>query len=197
MDASKRRFMTLIGATAVSLPLMANALRDPMAPNATQFIDSPQDMAKHEHFMQMAVDEALKNRRYPFGAVIVRHATGEVLARGVNTTIENSMFHGEIVAMNHLVARHGNDIWNQLALYTTGEPCAMCMGAMAWAGLPHVVWASSMATISASGIDQIDISARQIAALASSFYQPRLLAGGILATKTDLLFFSRLDSTSG
>src|ERR1700761_1439357 len=194
MDASKRRFMTLVGTTAMSLPLMANAFGDQSISGAWQLTDSPQDTARHERFMQMAIDEAIKNRRYPFGAVIVRHATGEVLAQGVNQTIENSMFHGEIVAMNNLVARHGNDIWNELALYTTGEPCAMCMGAMAWAGLPHVIWASSMATISASGIDQIDISARQIATLASSFYQPRLLVGGILAAKTDQLFRSRLDS---
>ncbi|SDP05113.1 Cytidine and deoxycytidylate deaminase zinc-binding region [Streptomyces sp. cf386] len=145
-------------------------------------------LARHERFMWLAVEQARRNPKWPFGAVIVGTRTGEVLGWGVNTGAENPMLHGEVVAMNDYVRRHGNQGWADTTLYTTGEPCSMCMSAMAWADLRRVVWASSIDEIRRTDIIQIDLPAREVAASARSFYHPELLLGGVLADHTNSLF---------
>ncbi|WP_244190535.1 nucleoside deaminase [Streptomyces caeruleatus] len=142
----------------------------------------------HERFMWLAVEQARRNPRWPFGAVIVHTRTGEVLGRGVNTGDDSPLLHGEVVAMNDYVRRQGNQGWADTTLYTTGEPCSMCMSAMAWANLRRVVWASSIDEIRRTDIIQIDLTAHQVAASARSFYTPELLLGGVLADHTNHLF---------
>ncbi len=66
----------------------------------------------------------------------------------------------------------------------------MCMSAIAWAGIPRVVWATSIAGLSRAGIGQIGIGAATVAA-AADFYRPEKLIGGVLAAQTDLLFQQR------
>jgi tRNA(Arg) A34 adenosine deaminase TadA len=142
----------------------------------------------HERFMRMAIEQARSNPAYPFGAVIVATSTGEVLASGVNTAVNNPMLHGEVAAMNDYLHRHGNQGWAATTLYTTGEPCSMCMSAMVWANLRRVVWGSSIDDVRCTGISQIAVSAQEVAASARSFYTPDLLLGGVLAGDTDRLF---------
>ena len=146
-------------------------------------------LTEHERIMRLAIAEARYNPVFPFGAVIVRASDRALLARGVNSSIRNPSLHGEIVAMNDYVARHGNKDWNDVLLYTTGEPCSMCMSAMVWAGIGGVVFASSIETIKRAGINQIDISARAVID-AAPFFKGALL-GGVLAAETDEMFFNR------
>ncbi|WP_078662606.1 nucleoside deaminase [Streptomyces bicolor] len=138
--------------------------------------------------MWLAIAQARRNPEWPFGAVIVHNRTGEVLASGVNTGADSPLLHGEVVAMNDYVRRHGNQGWADTTLYTTGEPCSMCMSALAWANLRRVVWASSIDEIRSTDIIQIDLTAREVAAAARSFYTPDLLLGGVLANHTNRLF---------
>jgi tRNA(adenine34) deaminase len=152
----------------------------------------PISMARHEQAMRQAIEEARRNPVYPFGAVIVRADTGEVLARGVNNSRENPILHGEIACMNDYVRLNGNKGWGQAVLYTTGEPCSMCMSALAWAGIGGVVFASSIDGIKRAGIEQIDITARAVAD-ATSFWKG-LLLGGVLAAETDRMFMERARS---
>ncbi|MFE5813319.1 nucleoside deaminase [Streptomyces sp. NPDC056479] len=142
----------------------------------------------HERYMWLAIEQARKNPEWPFGAVIVHTRTGRILGSGVNTGAISPVLHGEMVAMNDYVRRQGNQGWADATLYTTGEPCSMCMSAMAWANLRRVVWASSIDEIRRTEIIQIDLSARQVAESASSFYAPELLLGGVLAHHTNRLF---------
>jgi Cytidine and deoxycytidylate deaminase zinc-binding region len=91
--------------------------------------------------MGLAIAEARGNPAFPFGAVILRAADRHVMATDVNKSAANPTFHGEIVAINDYVARHGNRGWDEAILYTTGEPCPMCMSAMGGNGrrrLGHV-----------------------------------------------------------
>ncbi|WP_261989339.1 nucleoside deaminase [Streptomyces sp. uw30] len=154
----------------------------------TSAATDPRTGASHERFMWLAIEQARRNPEWPFGAVIVDTRTGEVLGSGVNTGDDSPLLHGEVVAMNDYVRRQGNQGWADTTLYTTGEPCSMCMSAMAWANLRRVVWASSIDDIRRTGVIQIDLTARQVAASARSFYKPVLLLGGVLADHTNHLF---------
>ncbi|MGZ5909103.1 MAG: nucleoside deaminase [Reyranella sp.] len=149
----------------------------------------PISMAQHEGFMRLAIEEARKNPVWPFGAVMVRPEVGEVVARGVNDSTANPILHGEIACMNDYVKRDGNQGWAPLVLYTTAEPCSMCMSALVWAGIGGVVFGTSLEGIRRAGIDQINIPARTVVD-ASPFYKGTL-QGGVLQNETDRLFLER------
>jgi len=144
---------------------------------------------RHELAMQEAIKVALANPAYPFGAVIANGRTGQLMASGANAADANPMFHGEVVCMNNYVEQHGNGDWSDLVLYTTGEPCPMCMSALTWAGIGGVVYASSIASISRSGIRQIRLSAQSVID-AADFRKPELL-GGVLEAQCDEIFMQR------
>src|SRR5437016_5889292 len=85
--------------------------------------------ADDERFMRIALEEA-RRANFPFGAVIVRD--GRLIARGRNLgrTRDDPTAHGEMVAIRRGLAAHGSKALRGATLYTTGEPCAMCMGAI-------------------------------------------------------------------
>jgi tRNA(adenine34) deaminase len=144
--------------------------------------------ATRENAMRRAIAVAKRNPTYPFGAIVTRIADGRVMAEGVNASGKNPMLHGEVAAMNDYLRRHGNKNWAEMVLYTTAEPCSMCMSALVWAGIGGVIFGTSLDGLKRAGIDQIDISAAYVAA-ASSFWRGELL-GGVLASETDALFMA-------
>ena len=164
-----------IGALSANAPRAAAAERVEAIPTS-----------RRESAMRRAIAVARRNAAYPFGAVITRIADGHVLAEGVNASSKNPMLHGEVAAMEDYLHRHGNRDWADMVLYTTAEPCAMCMSALVWAGIGGVVFGTSLAGLKRAGIDQIDIPAANIVA-ASPFWHGELL-GGVLANETDRLF---------
>ena len=176
---SKRRLM--VGAGALICMAGARPARAALPPISR---------TRHEQAMRQAIEEARRNPAYPFGAVIVRADSGEIVARGVNNSRANPTLHGEIACMNDYVRLNGNKGWSDKILYTTGEPCPMCMSALVWAGIGGVVFASSIDGIRRSGIDQIDIAAKAVVE-AAPFYKG-LLLGGVLAAETDRMFLERL-----
>jgi len=135
-------------------------------------------------FMRMALDEA-RQADFPFGAVIVRD--GSVIARGRNLgrTNHDPTAHGEMVAIRRCLADHGDAALRGSTLYTSGEPCAMCMGAILWCHLGRLVFAASVAQL-ATKIDQIMLSSAEVAAKAS--YAPISITGGVLADDAMALF---------
>ena len=149
-------------------------------------------IAAHEAAMRLAIEAARGNPAFPFGAVIVRAADGALMATGVNRGWANPTHHGEIVAINDYVDRHGNRGWEEMILYTTGEPCPMCMGALAWARVGGIVYGTAIETLRRVGIDQILLPATAIIAAAASFRCDIL--GGVLAPETDCLFRHRTRS---
>src|SRR6516162_7830316 len=139
----------------------------------------------HEQAMQLAIAAARANPLFPFGAVIVRAADREVMATGVNNRRANPTLHGEIVAINDFVTRRGNRAWGDVIFYSAGEPCPMCMSALAWAQIGGVVYGTSIETLQKVGIDQIRLPIR-----AAPFYVGEIL-GHVLESETDTLFRSR------
>lgn len=133
---------------------------------------------QHEAGMRVAIAMGTQNPSYPFGAAITNANSGIVLAKGVNQTFKNPVLHGEMVCIDNYVSQQGNKNWSDCILYTTGEPCPMCMSALVWAGIGGVVYGSSAQTIKKSGIDVFQFSAKDIN-LGNNFSQTQLL-GGIL-----------------
>jgi tRNA(Arg) A34 adenosine deaminase TadA len=128
-------------------------------------------------FMHIALDEA-KRGDYPFGAVIVKD--GKILARGRNLgrTHDDPTAHGEMVAIRRCLAAHGSAVLKGATLYTSGEPCVMCMGAIIWCGIGRLVYAASVAQIAAK-MNQIMIASADVAAKAP--WDPVSITGGVLA----------------
>jgi tRNA(Arg) A34 adenosine deaminase TadA len=140
--------------------------------------------ADDERFMRIALDEARQGDA-PFGAVIVRD--GQVLARGRNLgrTNDDPTAHGEMMAIRRCLADHGSAALRGSTLYTTGEPCAMCMGAILWCRVSRLVFAASVEQL-ATTRDQIMISSADIAARAP--FVPMTITGGVLADEAMRLF---------
>jgi tRNA(Arg) A34 adenosine deaminase TadA len=134
--------------------------------------------------MRIALDEA-RQGDFPFGAVIVRD--GAVLARGRNLgrTLHDPTAHGEMVAIRRCVADRGGEVLRGATLYTSGEPCVMCMGAILWCHMARLVFAASVEQL-ATRIDQIMISSADIAAKAP--FAPISITGGVLADDAMQLF---------
>jgi tRNA(Arg) A34 adenosine deaminase TadA len=146
-------------------------------------------MKNHEIAMRAAIAMTAQNPATPFGAVITNASSGEILARGVNKTFDNPLLHGEISTINNYIAQYGNKNWADLVLYTTGEPCPMCMSGLIWTGIGGVVYGSSIATIKKSGIDIFTFSAKEMNQ-GSSFSQTQLM-GGVLEAECNVLFMNR------
>jgi tRNA(Arg) A34 adenosine deaminase TadA len=151
----------------------------------------PIAMERHERAMRLAIEQGRKNPYYPYGAVIVKAATGEPVAAGVNDARSNPTLHGEIVCMNDYVKKHGNRDWEEMILYTTCEPCPMCMAALLWAHIGGVVFASSAFSLAlrSSVGEPIKLSAKDVID-ATPFHKPMLL-GGVLEAETDRMFIDR------
>lgn len=97
-----------------------------------------------DRFMQLAIEEAQKGIHAghggPFGCVIVKD--GEVVGRGHNQVVENHdpTCHGEIMAIHDASANLRTFDLSGCVLYTTGEPCPMCLGAILWANIEKVYY---------------------------------------------------------
>jgi tRNA(adenine34) deaminase len=147
---------------------------------------------KHDKdYMGIALQLTKPNQ--PFSALIVDNETGKILAQGLGTRI-NPTFHGEVVAINNLIKDYPHIDRNKVTLYTTAEPCPMCQSAIIWASISRTVFGTSIQYLKKQGWNQIDINAATIINKAP-FYKGSL-TGGILADKTDKLFFNRINSMS-
>ncbi len=107
--------------------------------------------------MARAIELSLENVRSggggPFAAIVARH--GEVLATGTNqvTSSLDPTAHAEIVAIRAACRAIGNFQLADCELYTTCEPCPMCMGAIYWARLPKVYYANTREDAARIGFD--------------------------------------------
>lgn len=132
-------------------------------------------LTSDEDFMRLALAEAAKGDM-PFGAVIVRD--GKVVAAGRNSGMDDPTAHGEMMAIRNFVTRHPAESMRDAILYTTGEPCPMCMSAILWCGFRRVVYAASIAEL-ATRLEQIMLTSEDIASQAP--FAEIEITGGVLA----------------
>ncbi len=154
-----------------------------LGPQAFAADKAPQS-AEDERFMRMALEEA-RRADFPFGCVITKG--GRVIARGRNLGRRNHdpTAHGEMVTIRRAVVSPGSAALRGATLYTTGEPCAMCMGAILWCHIGRIVFAASIEQL-ATVMDQIMITDAELAARAK--FAPVSITGGVLAEEAMELF---------
>jgi tRNA(Arg) A34 adenosine deaminase TadA len=89
----------------------------------------------------------------PFGAVIVKD--GVVVARGSNRVVRDGdpTAHAEVVAIREACRALGTHVLDSCELYSSCEPCPMCLAAIYWSRIGRVVYASTHADASAAGFD--------------------------------------------
>ena len=97
--------------------------------------------------MQLAIAasrRALAAGNRPYGAVL-RSAQGRLLHEAANrqVTDADATAHAEMVLVREAQARLGPDALRGGTVFASGEPCAMCAGALFWAGVRRIVWAAS------------------------------------------------------
>lgn len=126
----------------------------------------------------------------PFGAVIASCETGEVLAEGWNRSTVNPTWHAEIDVLNRLADAGWRGDRSDLVLYTTAEPCPMCMSAILWSGVGTVVFGASIRHLQQHGWRQIDIRAHEV--LRRSPGWTCTLVGGVLEPECQALFEAKV-----
>jgi tRNA(Arg) A34 adenosine deaminase TadA len=103
--------------------------------------------------IQLSRDNVLSDNGGPFGVVIVRN--GNILAEGVNevTTNKDPTAHAEVVAIRKACSKIGTFLLQDCEIYTSCEPCPMCLGAIYWARLARVYFGNVAADASRVGFD--------------------------------------------
>ena len=99
-----------------------------------------------QKFMQMAIELSIENIDSgggPFGAIIVRD--GELIAKGANRVVPNNdpTAHAEVVAIRNACQKLQTFDLRGCTVYTSCEPCPMCLSALYWAGIERICYANT------------------------------------------------------
>jgi tRNA(Arg) A34 adenosine deaminase TadA len=114
-------------------------------------------MQSNPGFMKQAIELATENvtsgRGGPFGAIIVRD--GVVIATGTNqvTTTNDPTAHAEIVAIRNACATIKDFSLTGCTIYTSCEPCPMCLAAISWSRMEKIFYSATAADAAAAGFD--------------------------------------------
>jgi tRNA(Arg) A34 adenosine deaminase TadA len=114
-------------------------------------------MQTPQEFMLRAIAVAMENVRLanggPFGAVVVKDS--RIIAEGANrvTSTNDPTAHAEILAIRKACAALSTFQLSGCELYTSCQPCPMCLGAIYWARPSRVYYAGTSADAAAAGFD--------------------------------------------
>jgi tRNA(Arg) A34 adenosine deaminase TadA len=111
-------------------------------------------------YMQRAIELARNGMRGgdggPFGAVVVRD--GEIIGEGWNRVLATNdpTAHGEVVAIRDACGKGNTFSLDGCEIYTTGQPCPMCLGAIHWARIRAIYYGFSIADAAEIGFDDTE-----------------------------------------
>jgi len=111
-------------------------------------------MGKDKYFLARAIEIAgisIKNGGGPFGAVISKN--GEKISEASNKVVltHDPTAHAEILAIRAASSLLNSHDLSECTLYSSCEPCPMCLGAIYWAGIKKVVYASDRSDAEEAG----------------------------------------------
>lgn len=127
------------------------------------FVDAEKQYSTDEEKMSLAINLAgenvLQNTGGPFGAAIFDSGSGKLLSVGLNQVVRlnNSCLHAEVTAIMSAQAKTNSYSLSQpngYELFSSCEPCCMCLGATLWSGVRRLVCAATKADASAIGFDE-------------------------------------------
>jgi tRNA(Arg) A34 adenosine deaminase TadA len=141
-----------------------------------------------QRWMRQAIDKAregIATGQMPFGAVIVRG--GELICAAHNSvwTDTDPTAHAEVNAIRQAARILGAIVLHGCEMYTTCEPCPMCLSAIHWAKLDRVVYGADIADAAAAGFSELTMPPRDLVAAAGS---PLRVEGGLLIDECRDLF---------
>lgn len=119
----------------------------------------------HEQFIRNSIElaqQARKKGNHPFGALLVKD--GEVILTAENTvhTERDSTRHAELNLVSQASQTFDIQTLGESVLYTSTEPCAMCAGAIYWAGIRSVVFGCSNQALERLAGQGLSISCRDV-----------------------------------
>jgi tRNA(Arg) A34 adenosine deaminase TadA len=157
MNVNRRSFLVQAGAASFSTGILATHA---LAADGVSAIDRE----RMRSVAAFTAETLSTDHPMPFGADIVSTATGEQLMRAVNRVgpDHDPSAHAETLTIRLACAKLGSGSLKGYTLYTTCEPCAMCMACALWSGLDRLVFG---ATIADAGrfVSQIRIRAKEVA----------------------------------
>ncbi len=91
----------------------------------------------------------------PFGAVLV--VDGEIVGEGTSRVIATNdpTAHAEVVALREVGAKLKTHLFATATLYSSGEPCPLCLAACMWARVPRVIFAATSTDIAIHGFEDL------------------------------------------
>lgn len=96
--------------------------------------------------------QAFREGNFPYGATLVSRDGAIVhVSRNNQVSTGDCTGHAEVVLVREVAQQHGASALEGATVYASGEPCAMCSGALFWAGVSRVVFAMPTATINDVG----------------------------------------------
>ena len=117
--------------------------------------------AADRQYLRLAVElsagDRNDERRWPFGAVVVAH--GSVIGRGVNQVVDQNdpTAHAEIMALRAAATELRSHAIDDGVLYSSAEPCPMCLAASYWARITRIVFAATTRDIDQNGFDDLTV----------------------------------------
>ena len=126
---------------------------------------------RDDEFMRLAIAktrEGIAAGQSPFGAVMVRD--GEVIAAAHNTVWRDCdpSAHAEVNAIRQASQALQTIDLRGCAMYTTCEPCPMCLTAIHWAKIDRVVYGAAIADAVRAGFSELHIGAQELARMGGS-----------------------------
>lgn len=117
--------------------------------------ETPQD---HD-FLTQAIElsrHALEDEgKTPFGAIVV--IDGEVVATGTSSVVElrDPTAHAEVMALRAAGTKLGRHLMEDAVMYSSSEPCPMCLTACYWARVPRLVYAATSHDVAVNGFEDL------------------------------------------
>jgi len=145
-------------------------------------------MMNEEDFMKKAIQLSIENVESgnggPFGAVIVKD--GKIIARGVNhvTSTNDPTAHAEVVAIREACKTLNTFQLSGCEIYTSCEPCPMCLGAIYWARPDKLFYANSKEDAAAIQFDDQFIYEE----IAKPISERKLFTKQLLRTEANVAF---------
>ena len=130
--------------------------------------------------MRLAIrkaQEGIVAGQSPFGSVMVR--AGEVVAETHNSA------HAEVNCIRRAAAALGTIFLHGCTMYSTTEPCPMCLSAIHWAKIDRVVYGATIAEAAAAGFSELRIDAKTMVEIGKS---PLRVDSGLLREECADLF---------